>query len=295
MPIVTTSSRKRNFSVTPFCIAIVIAIVVASAILYFRNSDSAPDVSAQALVANTLKPVHVAVADDSSIVQEQPTSKQKRMPLTKEQEFYTKTKNYVKKPGQMLLPEGRILTFPPPKEGEYRIVHSHGKQYKCDSEGNWEDITPKPIFDNSFEESLIGLSVDGGAFIPGMLIGLDKDAVNELLHRDVVINEDDSEDVVAKKEAVAQMKGVILDYIDNGGTFDQFVMEIRALSTQERSLKTKALRQIVALYKEGKYQEAQKYREDFDAVLSEQGFSPVKLPTHIRKALGESTEASSQK
>ena len=76
---------------------------------------------------------------------------------------------FAKAPGQMQLPDGRVLRFRPPREGEHRIVHSHGRTYRCDHLGNWEDVTPKPVFDNAFEENLIGISVDGGYFMPGML------------------------------------------------------------------------------------------------------------------------------
>ena len=110
----------------------------------------------------------------------------------------------------------------------------------------------------------------------------------ELLRRDVAIGADDTEDEKAKKEAVAEMKGVILDYIVGGGTFDQFVMEMRALTVQERSMKSKALKRVAELFKAGKLDEARAYVDSFNSVIDEQGFSPLKLPPHIRTALESS-------
>ncbi len=194
--------------------------------------------------------------------------------------------DYVKKPGQMQLPDGRILTFPVPAEGEYRIVHSHGAMYKCDHLGNWEDVTPKPIFDNAFEENLVGLSVEGGSFIPGMLMGLDPKGVEEMLNKPVTVNPDDPEDVVEKKRAVAEMKGMILEYLRQGGTFDQFVMMMREATVQERKAKGTAMRDIVTLLKEGRTEDAAFYRKALDEQLKKEGMPPLKLPSHLDAALG---------
>ena len=88
-------------------------------------------------------------------------------------------------------------------------------------------------------------------------------------------------------QAVAQMKGVILDYIEQGGTFDQFVMEMRALTVQERALKAQAYKKVGQLIKEGKLDEARAYRDSFNAVMDEQGFPPLKYPPNVNKMLGD--------
>ena len=298
MPIVTTSKRGKSQVAGRKSKIIVIAAVAVAAIvaIYLGTRASRPRRQPSPAVSDTPpSPPEAATtsaeaAPVSPVEPSQPPSEATQPPAVspREARISAATNNYVKKPGRMLTDDGRILTFPPPKEGEFRTVHSHGKVYKCDSEGNWEDVTPRPLFDNSFEENLVGLSIEGGAFIPGMLMGLDTNAIMPLLRRDVVINEDDTDDEKAKKEAVAQMKGVILDYIEQGGTFDQFVMEMRALTVQERSMKSKALKRVVELYKAGKLDEARVYVDSFNSVIDEQGFSPLKLPPHIRTALESS-------
>lgn len=195
-----------------------------------------------------------------------------------------KKPEYVKRPGAMQLPDGRVLTFKPPKEGEFRIVHSHGSTYKCDHLGNWKDITPKPIFDNSFEETLVGMATTGN-FIPGMLLGLDHNTAIKMLMKPVVINEDDSEDVVAKKEAVAQAKEAILDYMKDGASLDEFVMEMRKQVVSEKLIRGMALKEIVASLKEGRVQDAADMRDAANKMLEKDSLPALKLPAHIENTI----------
>lgn len=193
---------------------------------------------------------------------------------------------FQKRPGAMQLPDGRVLTFRPPKEGEFRIVHSHGSTYKCDHLGNWEDITPKPIFDNTFEETLVGLATTGN-FIPGMLMGIDYDDAIKMLTKPVVINPDDPEDVVAKKEAVAAAKEAILDYMKDGASLDDFVMEMRKQVVKERFIRGMALKEIVASLKEGRAQDAADMRDAANKMLENDNLRPMNLPAHIEQAIEE--------
>ena len=194
---------------------------------------------------------------------------------------------FQKRPGAMQLPDGRVLTFRSPKEGEFRIVHSHGSTYKCDHLGNWEDVTPKPVFDNSFEEALVGMATTGN-FIPGMLLGLDEKEAIRMLTKPVVVNEGDSEDVVAKKEAVAQAKEAILDYMKDGATLDEFVMEMRRQAVKEKFIRGTALKEIVASLKEGRAQDAADMRDAANRMLEKEDLPALKIPAHIENAIEES-------
>lgn len=193
---------------------------------------------------------------------------------------------FQKRPGAMQLPDGRVLTFRPPKEGEFRIVHSHGSTYKCDHLGNWEDVTPKPVFDNSFEEALVGMATTGN-FIPGMLLGLDEKEAIRMLTKPVVVNEGDSEDVVAKKEAVAAAKEAILDYMKDGASLDDFVMEMRKQVVKERFIRGMALKEIVASLKEGRAKDAADMRDAANKMLENDNLRPMNLPAHIEQAIEE--------
>ena len=193
---------------------------------------------------------------------------------------------FVKRPGAMQLPDGRVLTFKPPKEGEFRIVHSHGSTYKCDHLGNWVDVTPKPVFDNSFEETLVGLATTGN-FIPGMLMGIDYDDAIRMLTKPVVVNPDDPEDVIAKKEAVAAAKEAILDYMKDGASLDEFVMDMRKQVVKERFIRGAALKEIVASLKEGRAQDAADMRDAANKMLEKDGAPALKIPAHLENAIEE--------
>ena len=193
---------------------------------------------------------------------------------------------FVKRPGAMQLPDGRVLTFKPPKEGEFRIVHSHGSTYKCDHLGNWVDVTPKPVFDNSFEETLVGLATTGN-FIPGMLMGIDYDNAIRMLTKPVVVNPDDPEDVVKKKEAVAAAKEAILDYMKDGASLDEFVMDMRKQVVKERFIRGAALKEIVASLKEGRAQDAADMRDAANKMLEKDGAPALKIPAHLENAIEE--------
>ena len=193
---------------------------------------------------------------------------------------------FVKRPGAMQLPDGRVLTFKPPKEGEFRIVHSHGSTYKCDHLGNWVDVTPKPVFDNSFEETLVGLATTGN-FIPGMLMGIDYDDAIRMLTKPVVVNPDDPEDVVKKKEAVAAAKEAILDYMKDGASLDEFVMDMRKQVVKERFIRGAALKEIVASLKEGRAQDAADMRDAANKMLEKDGAPALKIPAHLENAIEE--------
>ena len=199
-----------------------------------------------------------------------------------------KTKvEFEKRPGAMQLPDGRVLTFKPPKEGEFRIIHSHGLMYKCDHLGNWEDITPKPVFDNAFEETLLGLATRGD-FIPGMLMGMDHKQAIKILTKPVVINEGDSEEIIAKKEAVAAAKEAILEYMKDGASLDDFVMEMRKQIAKERNIRGTALKEIIKSLKEGRTQDAADMRNAANIMLERDSLPSIKLPPHIENAIEES-------
>jgi len=148
------------------------------------------------------------------------------------------------------------------------------------------DVTPRPVFDNSFEETLVGLATTGN-FIPGMLMGIDYDEAIKMLTKPVVVTPDDPEDVVAKKEAVAAAKEAILDYMKDGASLDEFVMEMRKQVVKERFIRGTALKEIVASLKEGRAQDAADMRDAANKMLEKDGAPALKLPVHLENAIEE--------
>jgi hypothetical protein len=264
-----TPKSTRNLRVLPYLICALIALFGGIALYFFLSKpESAP-------IAQTDTPKKRVPAPKVSTNLVKKTEKPLAAPKKEKPPF-------VKKPGTMQTPDGRVLTFPVPAPGEFRTVHSHGAVYKCDHEGNWVDITPKPVFDNAFEENLIGMNLQNGNFIPGMLMGLDKAEVMKMLRKPVTINPDDSEEVIRKKTAAAEVKELALDYMETtGASFDEFVMEMRKTATIQKGLTASTLKDIVGFLKKGDAKSAALYRDTLNQKFRELGLPDAKIPKHI--------------
>jgi hypothetical protein len=264
-----TPKSTRKLRVLPYAICALVALFGGIALYFFLSKpESAP-------IAQTDTPKKRVPAPKVSTNLVKKTEKPLAAPKKEKPPF-------VKKPGTMQTPDGRVLTFPVPAPGEFRIVHSHGAMYKCDHEGNWIDFTPKPVFDNAFEENLIGMNLQNGSFIPGMLMGLDKNEVMKMLRKPVTINPDDSEEVIRKKTAAAEVKELALDYMETtGASFDDFVMEMRQTATIQKGLTASTLKDIVGFLKKGDAKSAALYRDTLNQKFRELGLPDAKIPKHI--------------
>lgn len=264
-----TPKSTRKLRVLPYLICALVALFGGIALYFFLSKpESAP-------IAQTDTPKKRVPAPKASTNLVKKTEKPLAAPKKEKPPF-------VKKPGTMQTPDGRVLTFPVPAPGEFRTVHSHGAVYKCDHEGNWVDITPKPVFDNAFEENLIGMNLQNGSFIPGMLMGLDKAEVMKMLRKPVTINPDDSEEVIRKKTAAAEVKELALDYMETtGASFDEFVMEMRKTATIQKGLTASTLKDIVGFLKKGDAKSAALYRDTLNQKFRELGLPDAKIPKHI--------------
>lgn len=264
-----TLKSTRKLRVLPYLICALVALFGGIALYFFLSKpESAP-------IAQTSTPKTRVPAPKASTNLVKKTEKPIAAPTKEKPPF-------VKKPGTMQTPDGRVLSFPVPAPGEFRTVHSHGAVYKCDHEGNWVDITPKPVFDNAFEENLIGMNLQNGSFIPGMLMGLDKAEVMKMLRKPVTINPDDSEEVIRKKTAAAEVKELALDYMETtGASFDEFVMEMRQTATIQKGLTASTLKDIVGFLKKGDAKSAALYRDTLNQKFRELGLPDAKIPKHI--------------
>lgn len=286
----TKHSQRVGYSLPPrkWLLATILLVILGAGFLCYLSTSSQQKLQAgetsdgKIILPKSTKKKHPKKIEP---IQRQSEAEIASAKVSRRETLFAKTNSYVRQPGQMLTEDGRVLKFPSPKEGEFRIVHSHGKIFKCDSEGNWEDVTPKPIFDNAFEENLVGLATGTGGFIPGLLMGQSNEDIASVLTSPVKINPDDPEEVVAKKQAVQELKKDIISYIENGGTFDEYVMEMRKQTATERTAKSTALREIVKLLKEDKVEDAAAFRTAFDETAAKSGITPLKLPTHIQEIL----------
>ena len=194
---------------------------------------------------------------------------------------------YVKKPGQLQLPDGKILTFPPPKEGEIRKVYAYGHMYECDHEGNFRDITKRQLFKTAFEGNFLGLAVSGKPFIPAFLTGLDEEDVKRMLQKPYEPIGDETEEELAELKSYDEMRNSALEYMANGGKFDDFVDAFASYVKKERETRATCLREVMTLVKQGKIAEAKEMAEAANILTEQEGFKPIHLPPHVKAAFDE--------
>jgi len=203
---------------------------------------------------------------------------------SKEQEILQASYRYPT-PGQARLPDGYIVTFKVPEEGHtVKFMIDHEK-YICHPDGTFEIVTHKPVFEDKFEEEIINLAMPGATFLPHVLLNHTEEDLKAMLAREVVINPDDSDDVKEKKEAVAEMKKMISDYLADGGDYVDFVMEMHKYSKEERKLRVKGFAKLDDLLEEGRIEDARAFLESYNAILDENGFPALRLSKKVKAQL----------
>ena len=296
MRTVTTSARRGKHPKWGLPIACFAALAIFCGLILLREKRGAPtepppleerdDIENGVVVSQDAKPPMTEIQMASVPMQSAKVEKPEKLIV-----HSASTNAIIRKPGQMVLPDGQIITFKPPKEGTTTTVFANGKVFECDSEGGFKDVTPKPIFETDFEEQLIGMAVVGKTFIPAFLKGHTSDEIAPILDTPITIYEDDPDDVVATKEAVAEFKEGIKAFLADGGTWNEFVDEVAAVAEEERHYRGMLLQKLSKLLHNGEKEEAQKLYRSFNAIIEEKGFSKIDLPPRLRKRLGlEGTE-----
>lgn len=288
---VVTSSQRRSKKHQIFLPLIAIAILAIGAFVLLSHDDKkVPVETAEEVVKEQPKakpptPIGAQGVKENSTAVVKPTK----------HDASSNTNTYQKKAGEMRLPDGRLFTFPAPTPGKPRIVIVDGKTYECDHEGNFRDVTPRQLFSTAFEANFMGLAIDNGSFIPAFLVGLNQDEVIKILQKDYEMIGDETEEEIKKLEAYLEMKSIALDYIEQGGSFDDFVVDIAAFVKAERKIRAKGLGQVMTLVKEGKYAEAKTRADELNAAITAEGYKPLKIPPHVAKVFDELEAANDEK
>lgn len=191
---------------------------------------------------------------------------------------------FVKRPGALQLPDGKVLTFPAPREGEIRKVYAYGHMYECDHEGNFRDVTKRQLFKTAFEANFLALAVADKPFIPAFLTGLDEEDVKRMLLKPYEAKGDETEEELAQLKTYDDMRRAALQYMEQGGTFDEFVGVFAKQAKEERETNALCLREVMTLYKQGKIAEAKEMAEAANALKRQKGLQELKLPAHVRAA-----------
>ena len=111
---------------------------------------------------------------------------------------------------------------------------------------------------------------------------LSQEEILAILRRPIQINEDDDEETVAAKERTAEMKTAALEYIESGGTYDEFITEMVKTSNEEAEMKKTARMEMMRILKQEGYEAAEAYLEQVNPTLKEAGLKEMKIPLPFR-------------
>lgn len=137
------------------------------------------------------------------------------------------------------------------------------------------------VFDNPVEEQLESVSRDGFDSIVALRVNLSNEEVHEILRQPVEIYDDDDEETVAAKERTAEMKAAALDYIEAGGTFNQFLRDCQAEANEARETVKDVREEMKRILETEGEEAARAYLDAQNPLLRAQGLEEV----HIGKGL----------
>ena len=281
------STLKRKVFGFSFLAVVIVGI---AALLYFAtySEKEVPRINKEAHTSRIreVKPAAVSNAFNKA-VSKAATNAQK---VAKTQE---EKKPGVFAPGMLRLPNGQELRFKLPKEGETRQLLSGGEIWEVDSKGNIENVTPPPIFEKPFEGMISSLFERDGMVLPFALKRYSDEEVRKMCKEPTLSYDDDTPEITAKRENVVMLKKAILDFLDAGGKFEEFVDDMQQHSENAQRAQIQGRRDIRDLLQAGKGKEAVQYYKAFTQEMSEKGYGELKLPPSYRAALQEA-EASAK-
>ena len=89
---------------------------------------------------------------------------------------------------------------------------------------------------------------------------------------------------MAQLKVYYEMRCAALQYMEEGGSFDDFVMDFANYEKKSRETNAICLREVMTLCKEGKIQEAKEMAEAASKLMEQKGLRPFKLPPHVKAA-----------
>lgn len=187
-------------------------------------------------------------------------------------------------PGKIALPNGRQLRFKLPPEGEVRTLHSGGKLFEIDSEGNVVDISPVPLFKEPIENHLLNV-VEGKTVFPFVIENLKEEDIIHICSAPTYLEEGDDEATIARRESVASAKQYVLEQVAAGMTAKEAIKEITAFDDEKRKLVGECRADLFALIRDGDIESARQYRADIAAWMKEKGYGDLEIPARYQKSL----------
>lgn len=190
-------------------------------------------------------------------------------------------------PGMIRLPNGFELRFKLPAEGETRQLLAGGEIWEVDSEGNIENVTPPPVFEKPFEGMISSLYERDGMVLPFALKRYSDEEVRKMCKEPTLSYDDDTPEITLKRENVAMLKQAILEFLDGGGKFEEFVDDMQQHSQNAQRAQIEGMHGIRDLLEAGRDSEAVQYYRLFSQDMADKGYGELKLPRSYRAALEE--------
>ena len=189
--------------------------------------------------------------------------------------------------GYVRLPIGKDIRCKLPPTGETKQLLAFGEMYEIDSAGNVKSLSPPPIFDNRFENTMMALSAEGMGMMPGAAEMIPKDEVVSYLMKSIEIKDDDSEDVIAKMIATAEMKEALKEFLKSGGTWEEFVAQARTIQQTEQMLESEARMEMAKMLRNGDIEFAKEFKNKVNSFMKSKGYRGLKLPSKWKELIGE--------
>lgn len=165
-------------------------------------------------------------------------------------------------------------------EEEWRIADSNRLAV---SEALLRSREPKKHFDNEVENTLEIVSKPGAQFLQIPVIDMAHEDIIAFLKKPVEILPDDDEATIAAKERTVEVKAAALEYIEKGGTINQFIRDTAAAEQEAVATRDEVrmeMRRILA--SEGE-EMAQAYLDEINPQLAKLGIKEIKIGRGDRK------------
>ena len=100
----------------------------------------------------------------------------------------------------------------------------------------------------------------------------------ESLKEPILVSKDDSEEVAEQKRTVREARKQIKDLMDQGYHFDEILDDYERLSSENREIRNKAMRELKEIHSSGDRESAEIYREKINAAFETMGIDPLDKP-----------------
>lgn len=266
------------------------AVVVFGALVVWMvlkgSGETEPEKPTQPTRAKDVKPKRVTVETPASTVKQEET-----VPATDaadgQEQVVEEKKPGVFAPGMIRLPNGFELRFKLPPEGKTRQLLAGGEIWEIDSTGEIQNVTPPPIFEKPFEGMISSLYERDGMILPFALKRYSEEDVRKMCKEPTLSYDDDTPEIIQKRENVAMLKQAILEFLDGGGTFEEFVDDMQQHSQNALRAQAEGMHGVRDLLQAGKDDEALQYYKLFAQDMADKGYGELKLPPSYREALDE--------